>query len=333
MRGASIWMIAIGAVMAAGSLAGCATPRRSAEVTSRRPATVATTRPTTAPARPQKPMIDFARGAGGLPLPTAQLPPDPVKLAVALRAMYGLRVDLPPGRPVVEVIGDPASYPALDSLRIDLSDGKINPDYKPTQFKSAAPATPALTVKHFEYLAQPLRYERSSSNLRITATDVQFGLLREKDQAALVVTDAADGRLDFDVSLADLSNSFRFTAKRAGGSGGFFVHDTSLSLASDNPHSLTGEVRVAGFWLLLPTTFRIAGRLDVDEKLNAHLSDVACYGEDLGGALAASFINPSLKKVNGQSMPFAAFPGSRARLHDVTFHVDDSLRVNATFGR
>src|SRR3954468_17567802 len=96
-RRASIWLI-VGATAVACGAMGCATPRRSVEVASRRAPTPTTAPAATAPVRPQKPMIDFARGAGGLPLPTAQLPPDAIKLAVALKAMYGMRVELPPGR-------------------------------------------------------------------------------------------------------------------------------------------------------------------------------------------------------------------------------------------
>src|SRR2546421_9258412 len=96
------------AVFVAASIAvGCSASRRVPS-----PARVAA--PATRPApstKPAHPLIDFSRGAGGLPLPTDQLPPSPETLQTALRAAYGKRIELPAHRSIVEISGDPDAYP------------------------------------------------------------------------------------------------------------------------------------------------------------------------------------------------------------------------------
>jgi hypothetical protein len=54
---------------------------------------------------------------------------------------------------------------------------------------------------------------------------------------------------------------------------------------------------VSGFWLLLPTSFKITGRFDIDGAQNAHLSNVGCSGETVGGLIFAGFIDSAIKEI------------------------------------
>ena len=78
--------------------------------------------------------------------------------------------------------------------------------------------------------------------------------------------------------------------------------------------------------------FVVTWRIDVDKDFIAKLSGLSCKGNDVGGALLASFIDGALKKYEGKTMPLAAFPGERLHMHDLRISVDDSLHVDARFG-
>ena len=118
-----------------------------------------------------------------------------------------------------------------------------------------------------------------------------------------------------------------------GGSAGFFVTSTKLTMTSDNPHSLAASLELNGFLLVIPTSLTLTGRIDIDDDFQATLSHLHCTGGSVGGGLLANYINDKLAKYEGKRQPLATFPGSHMRLRDVHIAVDDSLHVNADFGR
>jgi hypothetical protein len=299
--------------------------------TTTRPHNPAPPLPTTKPVVSSKPIIDFSKGAGGFPLAGDSLPSTAESLAASLTTGYKARVQVPEA--VVPVIVAGQNYPQIDALLVDLSDGQIKPAYRPNQFKSAVTLTDALQVKYIQYVARPLRYVDGCTNLRIVAHDVKLGLLRGRgDTAALVMTDARDGHVQFDVRLEDIRTMLLTSAKNSGNRAGYRVSDVEVKLVSPDSRALACELRVNGFWLLLPTSFKITGRFDVDDQYNAHLSNISCTGEDVGGLIFAGFIDRAIRKYDGRIMPLASFPGGRMKIQDLHINVDDSLRLDVAFG-
>src|SRR4051794_23278965 len=287
--------------------------------------------PTTRPVTSSKPLIDFSKGAGGFPLSSDALPSTRDALVASLTAGYRARVDAPEG--VVPVIAAGDQYPQLDALLVDLSDGTIKSGFRPNTFKSTVTLEDGLRVKYLQYVARPLKYVDGSTNLRIVAHDVKLGLLRGRgDAAALVMTEARDGHVQFDVKLDDIRTMMLTSAKSGANKAGYHVNDVQVNLSSADSRSLACELHVKGFWLLLPTSFKITGRIDVDDAYNAHLSNIACSGEDVGGLIFAGFIDGAIKKYDGRVMPLASFPGGRIRIQDLHINVDNSLRLDVSFG-
>jgi hypothetical protein len=190
-----------------------------------------------------------------------------------------------------------------------------------------------LQVDRLTYTAIPLHYGDGRTNLRITADDVTLGLLRGRgEQAALVMVEAKNGHVRFEVPLQDLQAMLEVSARQSGSKSGFAVTDVTMDLIAHDSRSLTCELTVRGWLLLLPTRFKMTGRLDIDDRFNAHLSNIACRGEDVGGLLVAGFIDSALKKYDGRVMPLAGFPGGQIKINDVKITVDDSLRIDVGFG-
>ena len=90
-----------------------------------------------------------------------------------------------------EAITVDGQFPRLDLLRIDLTNGVLKKDFRPHQFKKPSAPQPTVFTKQFEYIARPLRYEDGVIEMHITARDAEMSLIRDGDQASLVLTDAA----------------------------------------------------------------------------------------------------------------------------------------------
>jgi hypothetical protein len=289
-----------------------------------------TKRSTAQPLALSKPLIDFGHGAGGFSLLGKTLPHSPEALAQQLTAAYAQRADLPTSRPVVQVSG---KYPHLDRLDIDLTGARLKPDYKPTETKSSAKPEPALTVHQLSYVARPLYYQQGQTNLTFSAKDVKLALLQSrKDRAVLVMTEAHDGLVDFSISQDDVQRVVYSSAKENAGKAAFFITGVTTHLSSDGPHSISIDLTVDGWWLLLPTTIHFTGRCDVDDSFNAHLSHLTCTGSNVGGPLLAAIVDGVIKKYEGKVQPLAAFPGQKIRIRNLDIHLDDDLHVKIAFG-
>ena len=289
---------------------------------------------TTAPATrisSTRPIVDFGHGAAGFPL-VGKVPIDSSQhLQEELTAGYAARVKMPTTKPVVMVDGE---LPQMKSLIIDLSGGEIRTAYRPTSLKGVDSRKIIGHVDELKYIADPLSYSGASQHLVITASDVTLGLLRGRgEKEVLVMSDAGSGEAKFDATLNDLNLLLKAAAREHAGSTGYFATNTYLKLSSDNPHALSASLRVEGFFLFIPTTFTISGRVDIDPGFYATMSELSCKGNDVGGALLAGFINERLQKYEGLRQPLTAFPGEKMRMRNLLISVDDSLHVEAEFGR
>ena len=150
-------------VVAIGSIVGCTSGSRQNASTSMQiperaaqPATqpAAQTSAIAKPAVGTRPLIDFARGAGGFPLNRDSLPASLGDLVQASTTEYRARVTL--SDDATPVVASAASYPRIDTLAIDLSDGQIKSEYRPSAFKAVGRLQRnALHVDRLSYQAPP----------------------------------------------------------------------------------------------------------------------------------------------------------------------------------
>src|SRR5258706_8798324 len=103
-----------------------------------------------------KPVIDFGRGGGGLPVDGFKQVHSAAELLEGLTHGYRSRIEMPKDHDAITVAGE---FPPLDLLRVDLTNGSLKKDFKPHQFKRPSAPQPTVFTKKFEYVARPLRYE------------------------------------------------------------------------------------------------------------------------------------------------------------------------------
>lgn len=306
---------------------GCrAKPRPSAAMPSTQSA------PTTSLViRYAKPLLDFSRGIGGLPLICSQLPLTSPGLQLALTEAHATRLLLPASQPSVIQIND-ETYPSLRSMTVDISGAQVRPDYKPAEFRSPSVTDHVLDIGRFEYRAWPVKFASAEGYLHILAEDVSMALLQENGQSCLVMTDARDGEMELAFSLQDLRDALQTAAKLHADKAGFTLRDLTLSLRLESPNQISLSMDVWGRWIFLPGHVRLVGRMTLDDGFNAHVSDVDIRGIDLGGMVMAGLIDKQIKQANHRVVPLVRFPGNRIQLRDVKILVDDKWRLNARFG-
>ncbi|HEV8608414.1 MAG TPA: hypothetical protein VGQ99_23985 [Tepidisphaeraceae bacterium] len=275
-----------------------------------------------------RPVIDFGKGGGGLPLEGVKELHTAADLLLGLTQGYRSRVELPKDHDPITIAGE---FPQLDFLQIDLSNATLKKDYKPREFRKPSVPRPVVFAKQFEYIARPLRYQNGPMEWHISARDAELDLVRDGDQSTLVLTSAAEGSFEFSMNVADVRPMLLAGAK-AHSKGGFSVKDIWFEVRCENDRALVIDMKVDATWLLLPATFRLGGRVDLDEACNVRLSGLKCDGENLGGLLLAGFIDDAMQKHNGKVMPLAQWPGNKIRLSGAQIKLDDHIRIKAAFG-
>ena len=135
------------------------------------------------------------------PLPGKTFPPDPEALRAALEE--SLRRVVTPAGPMVTV--EEKNYPELAAIRVSLDGANAGERPPPRAAPPIGTVEPALQVEHFEINGRPMLVQRAKVDLSCTARDVQLGQGRDKDgNVLLLLQDAADGRLEVAVAMAEL---------------------------------------------------------------------------------------------------------------------------------
>lgn len=303
--------------------------------TKKRPAPKPVTRPTTLPTAP--PIIDTNRGGGSFPLEATTLPTNIGELKAALQAGYAKRL-LSPGE-------NPATQPSpitireaadgLETLRINVSNYRVRPEYEPTQLPPNTPSVGSVHADHVAYTARPLQYAKGKMNVELKADDATLELLQDPKtkQKSLVLAGARSGSLHIHAKRNEME-AIAFAAGDKGASkGGVFVTEVKGSLTSDNPRSLEAFMTIKGLWLLLPLEVTAGGRIDVGDDMIATFSKVGATGRGPGGDIVAPFINKYMVKLNGKTAPLMSFRDGKTQATDFHITVGQDLDLKITFGQ
>jgi hypothetical protein len=263
------------------------------------------------------------------PLSCKAFPPDVETLRAALEESL-CRVVTSTG-PMVEL--EEKGYPELAALRVSLDGANLAELPPPRPAPPAEMVEPALQIAHFEINGRPVLVQQAKVELSCTARDVRLGQGRDKDgNLLLLLQDAAEGRLEVAVSLAELEAIVLAGAKVEAARQGVTVESVQIELRSPLDRALDLVLRVRARKLFLAATVRISGSVAIDEQLNARFSGLECAGEGTLGTLACGFIAPHLQQLNGREFSLMGLPLGEVKLREVRIATDRGLRVTAEFG-
>jgi hypothetical protein len=224
-------------------------------------------------------------------------------------------------------------FPALKTVTIDLDNATVSATKPPPRPLGTGKREPGPKVDKLELSAQPIHYENAKLNLRLNASKLQFDFDRDKKgKPLLVLTDAKSGKVDARISKADIEYLVTEAATLAAKEQGITIQDLELKLESNGPRSIAADVRVKAKKMMMSGVIHITGQLDIDDELNATVSNLECTGEGMIGSAAAGIVQKKIKPYNGTTIPLMTFSLGDLALRDLKIDLKKDLHVTASFG-
>jgi hypothetical protein len=148
-----------------------------------------------------------------------------------------------------------------------------------------------------------------------------------------VLSDAEDGKVEAKITKDDIQTLLLAAAGMAAKQQGITIQDLDLDLKSDGPRSVAADVRIKAKKMMMSGVINITGKLDVDDDLNATISNLNCNGEGMIGSVAAGIVQKKIAPYDGMEVPLMAFSLGDVALRDLKITVKDSVQVSAAFGK
>ncbi|HEV3409274.1 MAG TPA: hypothetical protein VG095_03210 [Chthoniobacterales bacterium] len=239
------------------------------------------------------------------------------------------RVLITHGDPV-RVMGEDVAR--LDQISINLDHAEVRCDAPPPRMPSGR-TSPALDVQRLNLQGHGVALGPANVDLTLEAQSVQLHQGTDaRDELVLTLHAATDGHVEVSTTVADVERAVVEIAKREAGKQGVTIEDVRLDLRQAGPRAVESVASFRARKMFFSTTVRITGRLEIDEQLNARLSNLNCEGEGAIGSLACGFLGPHLQTVNGRTFPLMTFSLGEVHLRDVQLSVGNRLTVRAEFG-
>ena len=233
----------------------------------------------------------------------------------------------------VTVAGD--RYPALSSLRIDLSNSVTVTGPAKVKLRKESPIRPGVAVDAFAVTAQPLRVYTGNINYTLAASDAVFDLRADKDNThtLLVMEDASGGNFSVTAKIGDLQAALVGTIDTMLAGTGMSVQSVKLKMDASGPHSLHTDTTISVAEMLMPSAdAHIEATMDVDDALNGTIHNLKVTGQGVLGSTFVGLFSGSLKDYQDKTRPLMEFPTGKIHLSSMQFNVSDgTLKITGTF--
>jgi hypothetical protein len=224
-------------------------------------------------------------------------------------------------------------FPSIKTFNIDLDGATISASKPPPKPIGTGKREPGPHVDKLNLSAQPIRYEQAKLNLKLSATGLKFDFDRDrKGNPLLVLTDAKGGKVDARISKDDIQTLVTEAATLAAKQQGIKIEDLELDLTKSGPRAVAADVRVTAKKMMMTGVIRITGQLDIDDELNATVSNLDCKGEGIVGSAAAGVVKKKIAPYDGTTVPLMAFSLGDLTLRDLKIDLKKDLHVTAAFG-
>ncbi|HYR59363.1 MAG TPA: hypothetical protein VEO95_12070 [Chthoniobacteraceae bacterium] len=260
-----------------------------------------------------------------LPLAGSEIPASPDALAAALKDGLAAR-----GLAARDVTARGA-WPALDSLRLDLTGSQIS---RSQRFAFAEKTRAGgFTAAQFELVAAPAELESAPVHVSLRAEQCAFEFAPAANGELLVVIrHAAHGHVAIEMARVDFERLLHSLAAEAARERGVDVKSTKIQVSSRGPRAISVSAEVTAKMFIATTTMMLGGDLDIDEHFNARLSNLQFRGDGMIGNIAGAIIRPQLAQLEGRTLPLMSFALGEISLRDVQLDAGEPLRLSAQFG-
>jgi hypothetical protein len=273
-----------------------------------------------------------AKGFCCFPLEKDDLPRTGRQLIASMNGGWKDVFTIPDPADDVDIEG--GRYPAVDEMRVDLSRAVVNPNHKLARIGDFTASTKSLAVEHFQMVAEPMVNHKSKVNLEVTGTQVRLDLQHDRDgKPMLMLAEASEGTVHFDVTHDDLQKLVLAMAREQSSSHGIRIRSVELDLQSIGPRSLLTDLHLSTIVGFIPAGMRFTARMDIDDQMNARISNLDCQGDEALGPLIVGLIRPTINKYNNTTRPLLSFPSGHLHLNDVRIQAGEHVEMTAKFSR
>lgn len=225
-----------------------------------------------------------------------------------------------------------ASFPHLAAIEICL-DGATAREQFPQPAAAGKRLPSALRADRLAIRANSVSIGPGAGNLTLDAHDVTLGRAHDANgDIMLTLERAARGTLEISTQTRAIEAIIAAVAKKEAGKHGVNVEDVRLYLRTRGDRSVSAEVQLRARKMFLGASIRIAGKLDLDDELNAKISGLNCTGDGAIAAVACGVLRPQLEKFDGRVFSLMALPLGDIRLRDVRIAAGETLSLKAEFG-
>ena len=266
------------------------------------------------------------------PLAGKDFPTTAEELSTAIDEALGEVFSLKKGSGVSVQGGE--KFPHIKQVQINLDGARVSAKEPPPKPLGVGKRKPGITVDRLEISGHPINYEQTKLELEVNANEVSFDFDRDKaGRPLLVLTDAAEGTVEASIKKKDIEALLLAAATIGAKLQGVTIQELSLDLTSSGPRSVAADVRIKAKKMMMSGVIRVTGAVDVDDELNATVSDLNCTGEGIVGGTAASFVQKYLKEYDGKTFPLMAFSLGDLTLRDLEVKLNGTMQVSAAFGK
>ncbi len=266
------------------------------------------------------------------PLAGKNFPSSSEELASSIRDALADVLTLPKDGSIVKAEG--GKFPVIKKLTVNLNGAMVSATKPPPQPKPIGKREPGIDVGQLEILGHPIKYDHNKLDLHVNAKDLHFDFGRDNNgNPLLVLTEAGEGNIEAKISKADMQGLLLAAAQEAGKQQKISIVDLQLDLTQSGPHSVKVDARVTAKKMLIKGVIHIQGKLDIDEELNATISNLSAKGEGAIGNLVSGIVQSKLKPFEGRSVPLMTFSLGDIAMRDLKIAVTNNVQVTARFGK
>ncbi len=228
---------------------------------------------------------------------------------------------------VIATVVANGSWPNLDSLRVDLREASGS---RPLPRLSAKEE---ISVASVVVSGQPVQIEGIPAHVHVDFVNLRGGFAAESDNRWQVVPLAAEsGKVLVEVQRDQLEAALHAAISNQAEKHGATLKATKLELSAPTPRSVRFALNCTAKVFIASATLTVRGHVDLDQELNARISDLSVKGEGMVGSMAEGFIKPHLAEWNGRTIPLASYLAGGLALCDIHITVGETVRIEAVLG-
>lgn len=233
-----------------------------------------------------------------------------------------------------EAIALEGTFPQLSTLRLDLTGARFHRGLTVSRPADDAPRQQLGFAREVLIHGAPVHLEAIPASLRIQAGDAILSTVEASgaDGGTLLTLDrAGQGTIELSVARTALEEVLRKAGQTAAESKGAEVQTVNLEVRNESARVVAIRVHVTAKAMFFTTTITVSGRLEINDRLEARLSDLHCEGDGMIGKMVAGALRPQFEKIQSRAISLGRAVAG-LQLHDIQLTGGEDLRIHASFG-